>query len=94
LQPHSVHFAYGNIEYALEHWRGAKRSYGDALKIALTETPIHFITAAIYYCLGCVEFAMGDNEVALLVLLPPTLIVSHPSFNLRSQMQTQFYLQY
>jgi hypothetical protein len=61
---YSVHFAYGNIEYTREHWRAAKRSYNDALKIAIAETPIHFITSAIYYSLGCVELAMKNNEPA------------------------------
>lgn len=64
---YSVHFAYGNIEFEMKHWRGAKRSYNDALKIALAETPIHFITSAIYYSLGCVELAMNNIEPAKLV---------------------------
>lgn len=59
-----VHFAYGNIEFEMKHWRGAKRSYNDALKIALAETPIHFVTSAIYYSLGCVELAMNNIEPA------------------------------
>jgi hypothetical protein len=36
----------------------------DALKIALTEIPIHFIASAIYYKLGCVELAMNNHEAA------------------------------
>lgn len=59
-----VHFIYGNIEFVQEHWRSARRSYQDALKIAVAATPIHFITSAIYYSLGCVELALKNHDVA------------------------------
>jgi hypothetical protein len=51
----------------MKHWRAAKRSYNDALKIVLAVTPIHSITSAIYYRLGCVELAMNNFEPAKLV---------------------------
>jgi hypothetical protein len=52
---HSVHYAYGNIDFAQCRWDAAKRSYEASLKIGLATAPIHPITAAAYYSLGCVE---------------------------------------
>ena len=51
----SVHYAYGNIEFAQKRWVAAKRAYEASLRIGLANTPIHPITAAAYYSLGCVE---------------------------------------
>jgi tetratricopeptide (TPR) repeat protein len=63
----SVNYLYGNLEFALGHWPRAKEFYEDALDIALKDTPIHFITSAIYYKLGCVELEMENYDVAKLV---------------------------
>lgn len=73
LHQYSVNLVYGNIKFALERWQGAMRFYMDALKIALTETPIHFTTSTIYYRLGCVELAMNNHDAAQLVLYSSTL---------------------
>ena len=51
----SICFAYGNIDYQLGEWQDAKRWYEGSVRIALVEAPIHPITAAAYYKLGCVE---------------------------------------
>lgn len=59
-----VHYAYGNIEWWTGHLADAKRYYSETLRIALAETPIHPITAAAYYKLGCVEFDLNHLEVA------------------------------
>lgn len=64
LTRHSVHYAYGNIEYRLSSLLAAKRSYSEALRIALSETPIHPITAACYYSLGMVEYKLLHFEAA------------------------------
>jgi len=72
-----VHFTYGNIEFALEHWRIAKRFYGDALKIAIATTPIHLITSAIYCRLGCVELALRNHNVAKSVYCAPEPFCFH-----------------
>ena len=55
---------YGNIDYEQRRWSSAKRSYESCLKIGLTVAPIHPITAAAYYSLGCVEFEMKHPEKA------------------------------
>ena len=60
----SVHYAYGKLEYRTANWLAAKRSYSEALRIALSETPIHPITAASYYSLGCVEFKLKHMDTA------------------------------
>ncbi|KAN0114720.1 hypothetical protein V8E51_004264 [Hyaloscypha variabilis] len=50
-----VHYAYGNIDFAQKRWAAAKRAYEASLRIGLASAPIHPITAAAYYSLGCVE---------------------------------------
>lgn len=60
----SVHYAYGNIEYAQKRWVNAKRSYDTCLKISLASSPIHPITAAAYYSLGCVENELDHHDNA------------------------------
>ncbi|KAH7416708.1 P-loop containing nucleoside triphosphate hydrolase protein [Cadophora sp. MPI-SDFR-AT-0126] len=59
-----VHYAYGNIEYAQKRWVNAKRSYDTCLKISLASSPIHPITAAAYYSLGCVENELDHRDNA------------------------------
>ena len=59
-----VHYAYGNVLYGRENYVQARRSYNDTVRIAVVETPIHPITAAAYYSLGCVEYKLGNFEVA------------------------------
>lgn len=61
---YSVHYAYGNIEFAQKRWPAARRLYDQSLKIALANTPIHPITAAAYYSLGCVEYEVGNFDNA------------------------------
>jgi len=63
-----VHYMYGNIDFAQKRWESAKRSYEASLKIGLAKTPIHPITAAAYYSLGCVEYERKnlDNAKAYL----------------------------
>lgn len=51
----SVHYVYGNIHFAESKWEDAQRSYSTSLRIALNTAPVHPITAAAYYSLGCVE---------------------------------------
>lgn len=60
----SVHYLYGNIEFAQKKWKQAKRCYEDSLKIGLITAPIHPITAAAYYSLGCVEFSLRHHDNA------------------------------
>lgn len=57
-----VHYAYGNVEYAQKRWEAAKRSYEQSLRIGLASAPIHPITAAAYYSLGCVEHMRGNLD--------------------------------
>jgi hypothetical protein len=64
LTRHSVHYAYGNIEFAQKNWASAKRAYDASLKIGLASAPIHPITAAAYYSLGCVEFERKNHDNA------------------------------
>lgn len=64
LQNNSVHYAYGNLEYRTSNWLAARQSYTVALRIALTETPIHPITAAAYLSMGQVEFKLKNLELA------------------------------
>lgn len=59
-----VYFVYGNIQFLQKHWELSRRSYMACLEIGLSEMPIHPITAAAYYSIACVEFALGHNEVA------------------------------
>lgn len=59
-----VHYAYGNIDFAQRRWDAAKRAYEASLRIGLASTPIHPITAAAYYSLGCVEYERKNNENA------------------------------
>jgi len=42
----------------------AKLSYEQSLKISLINAPIHPITAATYYSLGCVEFERQNLDAA------------------------------
>jgi len=76
-----VHYAYGNIEFAQKRWPSARRSYEASLKVGLASAPIHPITAAGYYSIGCVEFekrnldnAKGylDKAMAIAQLRSPT----------------------
>jgi tetratricopeptide (TPR) repeat protein len=60
----SVHYAYGNVEYVQKRWTAAKRAYDTSLKIGLASAPVHPITAAAYYSLGCVEFELKNNDNA------------------------------
>jgi hypothetical protein len=60
----SVHYAFGNIHYRQNNWEAAWRDYDSCLKICLQTMSIHPITAAAYYSLGCVEFAMGHADSA------------------------------
>jgi hypothetical protein len=46
----------------------AWRSYDECLKIGLATMPLHPITAAAYYSLGCVEFARRNNDPAKWVI--------------------------
>lgn len=64
LTPGSVHYAYGNIDFAQKRWASAKRSYDTCLRIALANAPIHPITAAAYYSLGCVSFELKNHDNA------------------------------
>jgi len=59
-----VHYAYGNVEYRTSNWLAARRSYTDALRIALAENAIHPITAAALFSLGCVEFKLKNDDIA------------------------------
>lgn len=56
-----VHYAYGNIDFAQKRWDSARRAYEASLKTGLASAPIHPITAAAYYSLGCVEFERKNN---------------------------------
>ncbi|KAH7416710.1 hypothetical protein BKA64DRAFT_701492 [Cadophora sp. MPI-SDFR-AT-0126] len=60
-----VHYAYGNIYFRQSELELAWRAYDASLKIGLARMPIHPITAAAWYSLGCVEFTMGNNATAL-----------------------------
>jgi hypothetical protein len=53
------------MEYQKSNWLAARRFYYDALRIANAETPIHPLTTAIYYGLGCVEFKLKHDETAM-----------------------------
>jgi hypothetical protein len=73
----SVHYAYGNIDFAQKSWDGAKRAYEASLKICLASFPIHPITAAAYYSLGCVEEKRRNLDNAKYV---PDNVVHTPPF--------------
>jgi len=45
-------------------WDLAWRSFDECLKIGLATMPLHPITAAAYYSLGCVKFEQGELEPA------------------------------
>jgi tetratricopeptide (TPR) repeat protein len=64
----NIQYAYGNIEFLQRHLTLAWRAYDQCRQIAVTETPIHPITAAAYYSLACVEFEMGHPEPAKMYL--------------------------
>ena len=59
-----MHYAYGNIDFAQKRWAAAKRAYEASLRIGLASAPIHPITAAAYYSLGCVEHERRNIENA------------------------------
>jgi len=59
-----VYYLTGNIHYLAQHWSLSWRSYNECLKIGLATMPIHPLTAAAYYSLGCVEISMGHAENA------------------------------
>jgi hypothetical protein len=61
---HSVHYAYGNIDFAQGRWASAKRAYEASLRIGLATAPIHPITTAAFYRLGCVEHERGNLDNA------------------------------
>jgi hypothetical protein len=42
----------------------ARRSYDASLRVGLATAPIHPITAAAYYSLGCVEFEKKNFDNA------------------------------
>ncbi|KAG4441573.1 hypothetical protein IFR05_002958 [Cadophora sp. M221] len=58
----NVHYVYGNIHMLQKDWDQAWRSFDECLKIGLATMPLHPITAAAYYSLGCVKFEQGDLE--------------------------------
>jgi len=45
-----------------DEWAEAKTSYDKSLKIALATAAVHPITVAVYYSLGCVEFARNGQQ--------------------------------
>ena len=45
-------------------WGAAKRAYEASLRIGLASAPIHPITTAAYYSLGCVEYEKNNLENA------------------------------
>jgi len=47
-----------------QDWALAWRAFDECLKIGLATMPLHPITAAAYYSLGCVEFNQGNNDPA------------------------------
>ena len=61
---YSIHFAYGKIDFAQGRWASAKRAYEASLRIGLATAPIHPITTAAYYGLGCVEHKRGNLDNA------------------------------
>jgi hypothetical protein len=75
----SIQYAYGNIEFLQRHLTLAWRAYDQCRQIAVTETPIHPITAAAYYSLACVEFEFGHPEPAkyAISLLHPINPLTH-----------------
>jgi hypothetical protein len=52
------------MEYRKSNWLAARHSYLDALRIANAENPIHPVSAAVYYSLGCVEFKLEHDKTA------------------------------
>lgn len=78
----SVHYAYGNLDYAQKRWEAAKCSYEQSLRIGLASAPIHPITAAAYYSLGCVEHMRGNFDNASKPPFPFPLEI--PGFRLLS----------
>lgn len=59
-----MHYVYGNIHLLQKNWDLAWRSFDKCLKIGLADRPLHPITAAAYYSLGCVKFEQGELEPA------------------------------
>jgi tetratricopeptide (TPR) repeat protein len=54
-----LHYAYGNREYALGEYSLAYQQYERARRICLDMNPLHPVTAAVYYKIGCSDFKMG-----------------------------------
>ena len=66
----SVHYAYGKIELAQKRWAAAKHAFDASLRIGLASAPIHPITTAAYYSLGCVEYERSNLDNAKYVDWP------------------------
>lgn len=58
----SVHSAYGNLYFPQDRWDLAKRSYDVCLKITLENRPVHPLTVAALYKLGCVEWELNRYD--------------------------------
>lgn len=77
MSVYSVNYLYGNIEYARKNWKLARRWYEESLRIGLTTSPIHPITTAAYYSLGCVEFEFKHHDNARQVDRADRIFHSH-----------------
>lgn len=67
-----LYYAYGNREFALKEYGLAYQQYERARRICQDINPLHPLTAAVYYKMGCTDFekdrylkALGNLEKAL-----------------------------
>jgi tetratricopeptide (TPR) repeat protein len=64
----SLHFAYGNLEFAQENFSAAARSYELCRRISMDYNPLHPLTAAACYKLACAAFEQNHHKKALNLL--------------------------
>jgi tetratricopeptide (TPR) repeat protein len=63
-----LHYAYGNLEFAKGAFRTASRSYELCRRIITDYKPLHPLTSAAWYKLGCGAFELGNPRKALSLL--------------------------
>jgi TolA-binding protein len=61
----SLHYAYGNLQYARGDYNAAEKSYTSARKILETDTPYHVLLTACYYKIACLLLIKNQRDEAL-----------------------------
>jgi len=60
-----LYYAYGNREFALKEWTLAYKQYERARRICQDINPLHPLTAAVYYKMGCTDLEQDRHSKAL-----------------------------